>query len=404
MSSKSAIRNLQLITALDSLSYGLIYAFISPYILKLGGNHVHVGILAVGVILGELLSPEVTKLFSHLNGKRYALFLILNTSLVTHLLLVLTDSYWFTILVRILFSLTNQSQKLCLELLLNRAQNDDEKGKIRSNYSILSGLGFILGPIISGHLFDIGFGYIGVLAALLASINSGLLMNVANDNKDKNPEHTDKSVLQKAIGNVSERLQDLQKSNYNKHWDMLFMKYLFSSSVMIFFSKFSQILKHNYAASSMRIGYTASYINILVFSATYLTTVIKSKTQEYPEVFLSEIAFFFETIFLLFACYAPYYEMFVILLIPIIVIRSFLTDLWKELFSERKDNNLIKLNQSASIVAGLTTPVLFGFTCNVFAKEAVVLFSCVPILLCWIITRFYSKDLKIEETTSDKDK
>jgi len=98
MTTKSSIRNLQIITALDSVCYGLIYGFIAPYLLQLGANHVHIGILAVGVLLGELLSPEVIKVFNHFHGRRYSLFFILNTAMITHLMMVMTGSYWFTIL------------------------------------------------------------------------------------------------------------------------------------------------------------------------------------------------------------------------------------------------------------------------------------------------------------------
>ncbi|KAF7270663.1 hypothetical protein GWI33_016384 [Rhynchophorus ferrugineus] len=124
---KLSIRNLQIITLLDSVSYGLIYPFISLYIVKLGGNQYHAGIYAVGNLIGESLSPDVIKSFSHHNGKRYSLFLVLNTMFVTHLMLGITNSYWFAISLRILFSLINQAQNLCLDLLLNRASTEEER-------------------------------------------------------------------------------------------------------------------------------------------------------------------------------------------------------------------------------------------------------------------------------------
>lgn len=399
-----SIRNLLIITALDSLSYGLIYGFLNPYILKLGGNHVMLGILTIGNLLGELVSSDVIKLFTHLHGRRYSLFFIFNTAMVTHLLMVMTSSYWFTILVRILFSITNQSQTLCLELLLSKAQDDEERKKVQKFYSILSGSGYILGPIISGYLFDIGFGYTGLLAAVLALNNSVLLMKITRDTNDTNPEHADKSVLEKTIQKVSENIEDFKKSSPEKHWDILLLKYLFASSLMIFFSKFTLILKHNYNASSVTMGYTGSYINALVFATTYYVFITKNITDRYPIIFLSEMSFFLLSVLMLLACYAPYYELYMLLLIPVTLVRTYILTLWRELFYERKNDNLMKLNNSSSVVAGLSTPLIFGVVCDKIAHHAVILFSCVPIFLCWGIVRKYSRFLEIGDEKEDNKK
>ncbi|CAG9769410.1 unnamed protein product [Ceutorhynchus assimilis] len=397
-----SIRNLQIITALDSLSYGMIYCFISPYLQKLGSSHVHVSILTIGLLIAEQLSPDVAKIFTHIHGKRYALFLMLNTAFITHIIMVLTDSYWFTILIRILFSITNQSQNLCLELLLDKAENDDMKQTLSRNWSILSGSGFIIGPIVSGYLFDIGFGYIGVLAAFLALINVYLLMSITKTDKDSNVEPADKSVLDKARTKVNKNIKEFKKCLAEKHWDILLLKYLFAASVMIFFSKFTQILKHNYYSGSITMGHIGSYINCLVFASTFLVGELKTTIQKCPLIFVSEISFLLIAILMILACYAPYLELYMLLLIPIIILRSFIMTLWKELFAERKSESLITLNSSASILAGLTVPLMFGLICNQIAYRAVILFSFVPMILCWVIIKWHSKFIIISNDEADK--
>jgi len=164
---------------------------------------------------------------------------------------------------------------------------------MRRNYSILSGSGYIIGPIISGYMFVKGFGYTGLLAAFLTMTNLVLLMKVTKGPKDIDPKHKERSVLQKTFKTVVDNVKYLKKSNPEKHWDILLLKYLFASSVMIFFSKFTQILKYNYNGDSIMMGYTASYINTLVFAATYYVALIKPKTEAYPVIFVSELSFFF---------------------------------------------------------------------------------------------------------------
>lgn len=335
------------------------------------------------------------KLLTHLHGKRYALFLILNTALVTHLMLVLTHSYYFTILVRVLYSLTNQSQNLCLELLLEKAKNDEEKEILQKNHTILSGLGLILGPIISGYLFDIGFGYTGILAAGLAFLSARLVLSVTKDEKDPNTVHIDHSVLNKAIQKVTENVKEINNCEGKVNWDVLLLKYLFTGSIFVFFSKFVPILKHNFGSSNIVVGYTGAYINAAVFAASYYVTFLKPQLNHYSLHFLIETSFLLIAVLMLLACYAPYYELFMLLLILVIFLRTFITTLWGDLFSERKNSSLTKLNAQSSLAAGFSIPILFGIVCNAIAHNAVILFSCLPMFLCWLIVRFYTKHVSV---------
>lgn len=305
-------------------------------------------------------------------------------------MLVLTHSYYFTILVRFLFSLTNQTQNLCLELLLAKAKNDEEKQILEKNHTILSGLGLILGPIISGYLFDIGFGYTGILAASLAFLSARLVLSITKDDKDANSEHVNYALLNKAIQKVTENVKEINNCEIKVNWDVLLLKYLFTGSIFVFFSKFVPILKHNFSSSNIIVGYTGAYINAAVFAASYYVAFLKPQLN-YPLHFLIETSFLLIAVLMLLACYAPYYELFMLLLVLVIFVRTFITTLWQGLFSERKNSSLTKLNAQSSLAAGFSIPILFGIVCNAIAHNAVIIFSCLPMFLCWIIIRFYTK-------------
>ncbi|XP_019770157.2 major facilitator superfamily domain-containing protein 9 [Dendroctonus ponderosae] len=401
MNNEVEIRHLLLIAALDSVSYGLIYGFISTYVLQLGGSHITVGILAVGNLIGELLSPDVMSLLTHLHGKRFTLFFILNIAFVTNLMIVSTESFWFTILVRILFSMTNRSESLCLDLLLNKVENDDSRQVLHNYHSFLSSSGYIIGPIISGYLFDSGFLYIGILAALCDFVNIRLLMSVKRNENDKNNDHVDQSVIQNAINIVTDSLQNLKTCTLSKNWDLLLLKYLFASSIITFLSKFTQILKHNFNSSNVTIGYTLAYINIMVFSATYLVPVAIKNINKFSLVSINELSFISIGFLIVAACYAPYYKLFMFLLIPIIILRTLLLNIFKELFSQRKNQSLAKLNNAASGLAGLTAPLFFGIICNHAEHNTVILFSCIPMFMCFAILRYYTRFITTTEVNSN---
>lgn len=305
-------------------------------------------------------------------------------------MLVLTHSYYFTILVRVLFSLTNQSQNLCFELLLEKAKNEEEKQILEKNHTILAGLGLILGPIISGYLFDIGFGYTGILAAGLAFLNTRLVLSITKDDKDTNTEQVDHSILNKAIQKVTENVKEINNCEVKVNWDVLLLKYLFTGSIFVFFSKFVPILKHNFGSSNIVVGYTTAYINAAGFAASHYVAFLKPQLN-YSLHVLIERSFLFIGILMLLACYAPYYELFMLSLILVIFVRTFISTLWGGLFSERKNSSLTKLNAQSSLAAGFSIPILFGIVCNAIAHNAVILFSCLPMFVCWIIIRFYTK-------------
>lgn len=303
--------------------------------------------------------------------------------------------------MRVLFSALNQVQNLCLALLLDHENNLYALEKMHTNYSILSGSGYILGPIISGYLFDTekGFRYIGLLAACLTLINVGLLTAVGEDSQGNREGCVcgNVSVLEKVSETVSKNIKNLKNCKLENHWDVLLVKYLFVSSMYIFCCKIKDIFKHNHwEISSVIMGYTRAYISALIFACTYYATEAKEFAVKYPLTFISEFAFFVITCLVFIACYSPTLEFFILLLIPIIFLKAIIKITWTEYFSERRNPHLANLNETATITAGLINPLLFGIAHNHLEHKTVIVFSCVPLLLCWVIIRWYSRFVKIE--------
>lgn len=219
-------------------------------------------------------------------------------------------------------------------------------------------------------------------------------------------ENLGKPLIEKSIETYEQIKQDITDSNYKKNWDLFALKYLFSVSVNIFFTKFTQILKHNFDSSSMVIGYTTSYMNGLTFAATFFLQSFRIKRT-------SDILLFIKvsliTLLLSFgiACYSPSYYIYSLVCIPMTFSRNFINLRWGDLFEARKNPALSRLNENIGIAAGLTIPILFGIICNYIGHYAVILFSLLPLVASIYIYEKYTipfdKPTEEEETIKNKD-
>lgn len=168
------------------------------------------------------------------------------------------------------------------------------------------------------------------------------------------------------------------------NWDLIALKFLFTTSVTIFFSKFTQILKYNYDFDAVAIGTTSSYQNGLAFACPFAVDFIKDKYETEKFSLLSP-ALLTLLASLLCACYAPITCIYLLFCIPMIVARCYLSYVWPHLFATRKNNALNKLNGPIGVCTGLTIPILFGIVCNHIEHHAVILFSVVPVMLSLLI-------------------
>lgn len=181
------------------------------------------------------------------------------------------------------------------------------------------------------------------------------------------------------------------------------LKFLFTSSISIFFSKFTQILQHNFSADAVIIGITSSYMNGLVFAGPYLLEKIIDKISN-PKMDLVHYSLCALLISILLACYSPFYSFYLLICIPLIFARCYLNTIWAKLFSSRKNEPLERINTSLGIISGIIIPVLFGITCDQIGHHAVIFYSAMPLVFSLLIyykrTIMFSADNERRETNS----
>ncbi|XP_018565106.1 uncharacterized protein LOC108906358 [Anoplophora glabripennis] len=394
------IYKLHIITLLDSICFGLTYPFLSTYIQSLGADHVVVGVLSIGYLICNLISDDLVYL-TKVNQRQSGMVIILFITMLTHFSLIVTSSYWFIIFGRCVYSIVaNQSQNMCKDLLHRHAEPSMKDDHL-TIFSILSGSGYIIGPMFAGYLFEIGFLYIGLLAVLLTLINICLATTISLSDNTSKENSNERTVLDKLYRNVNSIVSDCRNCQYKKNWDMMAIKFLHVSCIMIFYGKFSQILKHNYQSSPVIVGNTYAYMNSLTFLGTYFAVIAKDWYASFSPVTLAENSFRYLGLCLLVACYSPIYLMYMKMCIPIVLLSTFIDSIWRDLFATRKEESLARLDNPLKTAAGLITPVAFGVLCNTIGHHAVIIFSVIPAIASMYIITLYTKN---PDSSSEADK
>lgn len=207
-------------------------------------------------------------------------------------------------------------------------------------------------------------------------------MTVSNDDEDDKSE--EQSLLDKKSEEIAQVIKNFHDSNFQENWDVISLKFLFVSSISIFFSKFTQILQKNFNSNAIILGVTGSYMTGLIFAGPYAVNNIKEMSAM-KEYLLTIYSFFILLVSLIFACYAPFFPFYLLMCILIALSRCYLNSIWGSLFASRKNEALAKSNEYVGIVSGCTIPIVFGVICDLIGHHAVILFSVLPIIFSLLI-------------------
>ncbi|XP_050299851.1 uncharacterized protein LOC126738522 [Anthonomus grandis grandis] len=400
---RKIIRNLCIIATLESLSYGLMYRFITAHISqRMGANQIHVGILQIGLCLGDLISPEVTNTLTLNYSRRKRLLFILSVTLLTILMIgtpLTPTNYWFVILTRIFFSLINQTQASLVDLLSKELDSNSYE-KLLIKYNILSKFGLIAGPICAGYLYGIdeGFEKICSLSAVLTFINIVILTKtpIQEISHEQITADVNPSIVRKTKQVLMENIKDFEQSDLGTNWDLLLIRYLFVGSFWVFMAKVRKIMVHHYNIKDpVSAGFTVAFITFLDFIFGYYTSKSHAVSfKVFPSDSIADLMLFLATVLMALTIWMPTFQLFLLLTVPVIFIRHEINYIWPTVFCTRKNVSLYNLNTTTGQLALLTVPLIFGVSYETFGPAVLIIFTCVPLIFSWIIARLYTRYLR----------
>ena len=165
----SPILILAITVAVDMIGFGMIIPLIPFYAITLGASPSSIGILIASFSLMQVLfSPILGRISDHI-GRRPVLLLSILTSLVSFILFTLADSFIILLLSRLVAGLATEAA--VAQAYIADSTTKAERAKGMGKIGAALGIGFILGPAMSGFLSPYGFWTPGVAAVILSLIN-----------------------------------------------------------------------------------------------------------------------------------------------------------------------------------------------------------------------------------------
>ncbi|KAK6986454.1 major facilitator superfamily domain-containing protein 9 [Biomphalaria glabrata] len=355
---------------LDFLGVSIIVPNILPYARNLGSSPTLLGVL--GSVYGciQLLSSPIVGKWSDLVTKQYSLSLCLLLCSFGYASLGIVASLIVLFCGRFILGCFKHSQTISKAFLADIVSKESlpaELGKFNS----FSSIGFIIGPIIGGHLADSsgGFMLVALVAGVVFLINAALIWwtipagsQLINKQRQEDSIENNKLYSDESDFTFTKLLTSFKEFDWADLWDLFLIKFLAGFSVLVFRSNFSLVLKDKYDANQKIIGYLTSYSGaVATLFGFFMYNVIKrysSTAQLFYHVTILQVF----TILCLMLCSTI--TQLVIFLAPLSVItcisRVTSTTITLSRIMNRNTGSIMGLNQTVLAMARMLAPFAAG--------------------------------------------
>jgi len=383
---------------IDLFGVSLLVPLLAHEVRKYGASSTVVGLFLSLYGALQLISSPIVGQASDSYGRKFVLWFCLLGSGFGYLMLGFSHSLLLMFLSRIPTGLLKHSQAV-IKAYVADVTPPQERPAVLGTLNAVCSSGFIIGPVIGGHIASSQFGFqkVAIITGLIFVLNAALVYFAIPDAitySDKRSEHgtdipsrddspaenetavrnADKESINDARRNWFKTIQQslsLPLSRFigamqQVHWtnvaDIFFIRFLASLSMIIFRSSFNLILEYRFSTSPKTNGYIMSYNAILGVISGFsvrLITGLFSSTESMHRFFSVTLVFSLVSLSV-----APDISYIVIALIPLCLSTSVLrvassTLLYKK-GGESEKGFLTGLSDSFMSMARMVGPTIGG--------------------------------------------
>ncbi|KAH9525050.1 Major facilitator super domain-containing protein 9 [Bulinus truncatus] len=382
---------------LDFLGVSIIVPVILSHARDLGASPTLVGIL--GSVYGgvQLLSSPIIGKWSDTVTRQYSLFICLLLCSFGYASLGIFTSLITLFCGRFFLGCFKHSQTISKAFLADFVSKESLPAKL-GYFNSYSSIGFIIGPVIGGHLADStgGFMLVGFVAGLIFLINAVFIWwSIPTDcsNSDVHVQYQELTIQK----NDTQKEEDFswkklitffRDFDWTDLWDLFLIKFLAGFSVIVFRVNFSLVLRDKYNTSQKTIGYLTSYSGAVATLSGFLIGKIVKRYDNTAQLFLHVTVL--QVLTLLLLTFSSSIEEIVLFLAPLSVITCISRVTATSLTISRSENHeagsLMGLNQSIMAVARMLAPFAAGVTqefCVDGASYLSIVAASASVLLMW---------------------
>lgn len=250
----SSLLPIFLIVAVDVLGMTLILPLLPFYSEKLGASPTVVGALVSVFAVCQLIGGPILGQISDRIGRRPVLLVSQVGTFIGFLILAFASNLWLLFLSRIIDGATAGNLTIA-QAYISDVTRPEERAKSFAVIGIAFGLGFLIGPAISGYLSQFGYVY-PVFAAAALSLISILCTYFLLPKKEVLHEH----LAQEDPGPGGRRLSIISWNEYRRFFQdkalsrLLWQYFLFGLSFTTFISGFALFAERRYTWNGQPFG------------------------------------------------------------------------------------------------------------------------------------------------------
>lgn len=370
---------LYIIAFLDFIGASLIVPVFGSHLRSLGLSHFQISLLMSAYSAVQLLSGPIIGNLSDRYGRRLIIFTSLFICAMCYFTLSIISHFFILFIIRIALGTFKHTQNLCKALVADCMPHDQHPlayGKLNSATSC----GFIIGPVIGGHVVEWkdGFQVVAILTSIVFVINSLIAYYYIPETtvSKRNESNSNNQLKLKLI------FKDLSSIDWKIFWDIFLLKFLFTIAMFVFYSNYSLLLEEKFNLSHKYVGYTISFKGVIAVTMGLLVGQLKQLySQNTSHQKLIFHAFIGLTVSFLLLVVVPNFIVYIVFIIPLTLCSSLLRIVTTEELFERTTpeyrGSLIGASNSVASLARLLSPLIAGLTLDKFGPNYVPLTSSV---------------------------
>ncbi|XP_033740847.1 major facilitator superfamily domain-containing protein 9-like [Pecten maximus] len=348
----------------------MVIPLISNHARDLGASPTMAGF--IGSVYGciQLFSSPVVGRWSDVSGRKYCLLWSLFFSACGYMSLGFSTSLIALFLTRIPLGFFKHSQSICKSLLADMFPTDKQSA-VHGHFNSVSSIGFILGPVVSGHIVEMAGGFYSVtlLCGAIFMLNGVLVWCCFPDIKSKSHDlaRDESSTSLQKLGSdefnfTPKQLFQFKSLNWSAFWDLFLVRFCLGIALLLFRSNFSLMLREKFELSPLGLGYIISYSGVISALCGLLSGHI-SKHYHNDQRLYKHLAILM-TLTMFFFVFTSTFWWYVLLLIPLsfasMNLRVVGTSILISRGGKQEIGALIGLSQSVMSIARMLAPLLSG--------------------------------------------
>lgn len=274
----------------------------------------------------------------------------------------------------------------------------------------ISGVGFIVGPVVGGHIIDYehGFSFVTIIIMVCFLINIGMdvtvapVFNISNwfvscfnsnilstaivrilpiSHHRKNRTSSDNLGIKAELYRV---ITHLKSMNWGKHKKVLFLKFIFVFTMSFYYNNYSVFLQEKYGMTSKYVGYIIAFQSLVGSATSLLSSQIQHLYEWwYPPQRASAVqivhSFTAVAAALIGVSFTNTSMGLLLWLIPLAsgaaLLRILMVELLVQLSLPQERGSLLGVAHSFSALSRLCTPIIAGVASDIYGTQAVSFLS-----------------------------